>query len=142
MKTRLLLMFMLTLWCVLNMQMLLSAKELTPQDVYDQKQHALENLDCNEFCKYLAKENVAGFQQAKDQRQLMFLVKTTTAPIKYEFIGEDIKKNEAIVFLKGKKANPSLGGAVEDGFGKAFFKKEGNEWKFLKEEWQKEPWKR
>lgn len=127
---------------LLSMQLLLHAKDLTPQEIYELKQKALAKLDYQEFMKYVSKENLEAFQDAKDPKQLLFLIKSTMSPVEYEFIGQELKKNEAILYLKGKKANPKTGGTIESGFGKASFKKEGNEWKFHSEEWQQDPWKR
>ena len=142
MRMRYVLLVVIASVVVLQMSPGLMAKDLTPQEVYDLKQKALKDLNFEEFCKYVSKDNLAGFKAAKDPKQLLFFIGSTTCPVEYEFIGEDINKDTAIVYLKGKKANPMSGGTVEEGFGKAQFVKEGTQWKYHREEWQKEPWKR
>ena len=120
---------------------ILHAADLTPKEVYQLKQQALEKMDCDAFCKYVTAENVAGIKQAKDPKQMLVLIRTATSPVEYQVIREEIKGNQAFLYLKGKAPNPKSGGAVEAGYGKAVFNKEAGGWKFYKEAWQKEEWK-
>jgi len=116
--------------------------ELTPRDVYNLKQKALETLDAKEFGKYVTKENLDGINKAQDPKKMMFLIKTLTTPTEFTVEKEEINGNSAVVFLKGKyPLDPKFPDKIEPGYGKAMFKKEGASWKFQVEKWQANPWK-
>jgi hypothetical protein len=129
------------LGCLLAVTPWAWATEMTPQEVYAQKQKALEKLDVEAFNKLVTPDIVSTLHDAKDPRGMLFLIRKLKSPIEYKVIKEDIKPTEAVLYLEGKAPNPQKQGAIEFNFGKAIFRKEGNAWKYNTETWQKDPLK-
>jgi hypothetical protein len=117
----------------------LGAAELTPQEVYAQKQKALETLDVDAFTRLVTPDITSALHDAKDPKGMLFLIRKLKCPVEYKVIREDIKPAEAVLFLEGKAPNPQKEGAIEFNYGKAIFKKEGSSWKYNSETWQKGP---
>lgn len=132
--------FFIAIILIVSNQVFVFSADLMPKDIYGLKQKALQSLNLDELGKYITKEQFAEFKKSKDPKGMMFLVQYLS-PIEYEVTGEEISGNTALLYLKGKYRNTQNEGKIEQGFGKASFKKESDGWKFDIEKWQGKPWK-
>ncbi len=108
------------------------SQEASLKEIYAKKQIALKNLNIDELSKYMSADVISEIKKQKDPKAMMFLM-NYTSPIEYTTGSENFNSSTATMEIKGKARNTKQKGSTENFTGIVNFKKEGDSWKVLRE---------
>lgn len=113
----------------------LAGGESSPGEVYGLYIVELRDGDIDGMCEYVTAAKVKQLETIPEaqQKQMIQMVQMM-APTEYTVVKEDIRGDAATLTLKGK--GKDFSGNITDQVGTVTFKKEGGEWKLVREGWK------
>ena len=110
------------------------SQDVSLKEIYAKKQTALKNLNIDEISKYMSADIISEIKRQKDPKAMIFLM-NYTSPIEYTTGSETFNSSTtATMEIKGKARNTKQKGSTENFTGIVNFKKEGDSWKVLRED--------